>query len=90
MKFLITLTAALMALSLSQPAFAQDVSASKAAKKQQAEAQFIVLDVYKDGKIDLPNWLKSGRTAKDFKRADKNKDNVVDKQEFIVAQAFCC
>lgn len=90
MKFLTTLTAALMALSLSQPAFAANQTASKAAKKQQAETQFIVLDVYKDGKIDIATWLKSGRTAKDFKRADKNKDGVIDKQEFIVAQAFCC
>lgn len=80
------LTLSLVALSF--PANADSPKVNQ--KKSQAEAEFIVLDVYKDGKIDIATWIKSGRSAQAFKKADKNMDGVIDKQEFIVAQAFCC
>ena len=82
---------AVLAFAMTASAFAADPAGSRPAKKPvnkkaQAEAMFVVLDVYKDGKIVEAIWIKSGRSSADFKRADKNKDGIVDKQEFLLVQ----
>lgn len=61
-----------------------------ALKKSKAEAEFIILDIDKYDKIQQAIWVKSGRSANDFKRFDKDKDDIIDGQEFMVAQIFCC
>jgi len=59
-------------------------------KKPKAEVEFIIRDIDKYDKIEQAIWVKSSRSTNDFKRFDKDKDDIIDRQEFMVAQIFCC
>lgn len=69
---------------------ADDQTYKVALKKSKAEAEFIILAIDKDDKIEQAIWVKSSQSTKDFRRLDRYKDDIIDRQEFMVAQIFCC